>query len=160
MTARSKRIRRTLGVLALVLTPTVLFAVQRRPVGGSGSPLFQRAAQRLDLSTEQLAEIKAILKSHAAELQAETATLVAARRTLWNAIHAETANPNAIRAAGAAVGTGEGALGVTRSKIVGEVRAVLTPEQQAELQTLLADAQAFLQDMLVRVQQRFTDFVG
>jgi hypothetical protein len=49
---------------------------------------------------------------------------------------------------GLAVGQAEVQLALSRAKIVSEVRAVLTPEQQAEAREMLADARAFGQGPL------------
>ncbi len=160
MTARSKRIRLALGALALLLVPTVLFAVQRHAGPGAGGGMLQRAVERLDLTPDQVAQIKDILRTHQQEVEAEIAVVATARRALFNAIHADAPNATAIRAAATKVGSAEGNLAVTRSVIAQEVRGVLTSEQQAELKTMLADGQAFVQDFFSRIQQRFTDFVG
>jgi Spy/CpxP family protein refolding chaperone len=160
MTARGKRIRLTFGILALVLTPTLLFATQRRALGAGNGPLMQRAMQRLDLTPEQLAQVKDILRAHQQELQAEITAVATARGAMFTAIHADPPSETVIRAAAKAVGAAEANLAVTRSAVVQEVRQVLTPEQQAELKNILADARAFAQDLLERIQQRFAAFVG
>lgn len=160
MTARGKRIRLAFGVLALVLTPTLLLATQRRPLNAGAGAMMQRAMQRLDLTPDQLAQIKDILRAHESELQTEITAVATARGAMFTAIHADTPNEATIRAAAKALGAVEGNLAVTRSVVAQEVRQVLTVEQQAELKNILADARAFAQDLFERIQQRFAAFIG
>ena len=141
---------------AAVLLPAALFAGLNRsasPPAGPGA-LARRIVQRLDLTPQQVGQIRAILASHKAELTAELARVKDARTQQFEAIHAEAFDEAAIRAAGRAVGQAETELAVTRGKIVSEIRPVLTAEQQAKAKEMLADARAFVEGFFERLQQR------
>lgn len=150
---------RTTTLLALALLAVALplaaagAATARRPssLGAAPGAMLERAAQRLELTPAQKEEIRAILAAHKTELERELLAIKAARTVLWDAIHAPAPNDNAIRTAAAAVGRAEGELAVTRADIVVEVRAVLTPEQQAELAEMTSDFRSFVQSLLERL---------
>lgn len=157
--SKTKKTILTLGVLAALAIP--LAAAARRPAtGADGGLMLERAARRLDLTADQKSEIRAILAAHRNELDVELLAMKTARGALWDAIHAATPNDAAIRGAAAAVGKAEGELGVTRADIVQEVRAVLTPEQQAELEEMAGDARAFVQTLLERIRERVEGGLG
>ena len=117
--------------------------------------MIEHVAQRLDLSDEQRDQIRDILLSHKDELQAELQAVRDARSAQFDAIHADTFNEAAIRAAAAEVGTAEAELAVTRGVIVSEVRQVLTPEQQAEAAKLRQDARSFVDSLVEMIRARF-----
>lgn len=140
---------------ATLLIPALLFAAARAPRAGSGPALAQRVVERLELTPEQVQDIREILASHKQELTAELARVKQTRSQLFSAVHAETFNEAAIRSAAAAAGRAEAELAVTRGQIVQEVRAVLTPEQWEEAQQMLADARAFVEGMIEHFRERF-----
>ena len=139
--------------LALLLVPLAALAA-RRPTPPAMGGLLERAAARLDLSTAQKQEIRAILRSHQPELETELAAVKTSRQQLWDAIHADVADEAAIRAAAEVVGEAEADLAVTRAAIVAEVRAVLTPEQREELAEMAADARAFIEALIARLRSQ------
>lgn len=141
---------------ATLLIPAVLFAGLRRGVQTPSAPggVAKRVVERLDLTPQQIEQIRAILASHKAELTAELARIKEARTHQFETIHADAFDESAIRAAGRAVGQAETELAVTRGKIVSEVRTVLTPEQQTEAKEMLADARAFVESFLERLRER------
>jgi Spy/CpxP family protein refolding chaperone len=55
------------------------------------------------------------------------------------------------------VGQAEADLAVTRARIFGEVRQVLTPEQQTKLQGMLAKARSFGEKIFSRIQSHLED---
>jgi Spy/CpxP family protein refolding chaperone len=141
---------------AVLLLPAALFAALNRGTQGTPRPgaLAQRVVERLDLTPQQIEQIRAILASHKAELTGELTRVKEARTRQFGTIHAETFDEAAIRAAGRAVGQAETELAVTRGQIVSEVRLVLTPEQQAEAKEMLADARSIVEGLLERLQER------
>jgi Spy/CpxP family protein refolding chaperone len=141
-----------------LLIPAVLFAGRRTsppliPSLPDPAAIAKRIVQELDLTPEQVQEIRDILASHKAELTAELTAVKTAREQQFDAIHVDSYDEAAIRAAGERVGQAETELAVTRGKIVSEVRAVLTPEQQAEAKALLANARARVESFLNRLRQ-------
>jgi len=132
---------------AAVLAPALLFAAvaanqaQTRHIAG----FSQHLAQKLGLSDDQTTQVQTIFANHKAELSAGFERLKTAKGALFDAIHADTFDESAIRAASANVAQVEADLAVSRAKIAGEVRNVLTPDQQAKAKELLANAKAHAQ---------------
>lgn len=151
----TKRKIAALAALALLL-PSLAFAAVRGTRGRQPHALAQRVVERLDLTPEQVRDIREILASYKPEITVELARIKETRGRLFSAIHAETINEAAIRNAATAVGQAEAELAMTRARIVQEVRQVLTPEQREEAQEMLADARAFVEDWLARLRERLT----
>lgn len=84
----------------------------------------------LDATAEQRDKIRAILKSHKAEIASALRPVAEKRRALREATLAENANEATIRAAADELGKAIGDAAVVGSKIKAEVREVLTPEQR------------------------------
>lgn len=141
-----------------ILVPTLLFAAKSSAHGfHAPGAMVRRIVERLDLTPQQVQDVRAIFKTHQQELQGELTGLEQARTHLFDAIHAETYDEAAIRSASATVGQAETQLAVSRGKIVSEVRAVLTPEQQAKANELLADARAFGHGFMDRLRAHLAD---
>ncbi len=153
----NKKSRILVATAAALLLPAALFAgfnrsVQTPTPGG----IARRVVERLDLTPQQVEQIRTILGSHKTELAAELARIKEARTRQFESIHADAFDEAAIRAAGRAVGQAETELAVTRGRIVSEIRQVLTPEQQAEAQEMLADARSFVESFLERLKTRWS----
>ena len=147
------------ATLTLLAVPAVALAA-RRPALPAPGFFLQRMTQRLDLTPQQVEEIRGILKSHEAELEAEVGAIKTAREKLFDTIHAETFDEAAIRSASAKVGSAETELAVTRGDIAHEIKAVLTPEQQAEAKQALADLKVFVEQILDLIHSRFVAGLG
>jgi Spy/CpxP family protein refolding chaperone len=111
--------------------------------GGSGAlgehsapRMFGRLARTLDLSADQKAQIKSVLRSHATEIQAQMAAGSAARRALHDAIIAVPMDESAIRARSAEVGSTQANGAVLFARIRAEVLPILTDDQKQKLQGL------------------------
>jgi Spy/CpxP family protein refolding chaperone len=115
-----------------------LFAGSMPGGPGDHSPrrMFGRIARTLDLSADQKAQIKTILKSHAAEIQAQMAASSAARRALHDAVKAQTVDEAAIRAAATQAGGVHADGAVLFARIRAEVLPILTADQKQKLQSL------------------------
>ncbi len=165
MTLRfDRRARNLTAVVLLVLLtiPAVAFAAGARG-HRNGQRLgagLQRVIDRLDLTPAQTQEIKHILASHKDEVATEAAAVKEARLTLFAAIHGEVFDETAIRDASARVGAAETELAVTRGEIFDEIRAVLTPEQQEELQQILSDLRDLIDSLIDTVQARLSLVTG
>ncbi|HBL28130.1 MAG TPA: hypothetical protein DD490_14955 [Acidobacteria bacterium] len=152
------RTTKTIAALAAtaLLIPALVLAAHRSSRAGFPHGLAKRAVERLDLTPEQVQDVREILAGHKQELAGELARIKDARGKLFEAIHAETYSEPAIRNAAAAVGRAEADLAVTRGQITQEVRQVLTPEQQAEAKEMLADVRAFANAFADRLRDRLT----
>lgn len=155
MTGKTKITIASLAATAL-LVPALLFAAGRGPRSPQAHGLAQRVVERLDLTPEQVQDIREILAAHKPELTVELTRIKDARGKMFEAIHAGTYNEAAIRNAATAVGRAEAELAVTRGRIVQEVRQVLTPEQREEAEEMLADGRAFVEDLIARLRERLT----
>ena len=98
--------------------------------------MFARMAETLDLSGDQRAQVKAILRSHAAEIEAQLTDGAAARRALHDAIRAQPLDEAAIRARAAEAGVVHANGAVLFAKIRAEVLPILTADQKQKLQSL------------------------
>lgn len=96
--------------------------------------LFGRIARALELTDDQTAQIKTILKAHSEEIQTQIEASAAARRALHDAIVAQPTDEAAIRARALDVGRIHGDGAVLFAKIRTEVDPILTPDQRQKLQ--------------------------
>jgi Spy/CpxP family protein refolding chaperone len=151
--------RKTQTIAALaataLLVPALLLAAGRGP-RAQGHGLAQRVIERLDLTPEQVQDIREILASHKQELTVELTRIKEARGKMFDTIHAETYSEPAIRNAATAAGRAEAELAVTRGQIVQEIRQVLTPEQREEAKEMFADGRAFVENLIARLRERLT----
>ena len=115
-----------------------LFAGSMPAGPGDHSPrrMFGRIARTLDLSADQKAQVKTILKSHAAEIQTQMTAGATARRALHDAIKAQPVDEAAIRAAAQEAGRVHADGAVLFAKIRAEVLPVLTADQKQKLQSM------------------------
>ncbi|HEY2737089.1 MAG TPA: Spy/CpxP family protein refolding chaperone [Thermoanaerobaculia bacterium] len=122
-----------------ILVPALVFAAAGGPHGmHAPGAMVRHIAKQLDLTPQQIQDIRGIFKTHQQELQTELTGVEQARTQLFDSIHGETYDEAAIRSASACVAQAETQLNVTRGKMVSEVRAVLTPDQQTKATELLA----------------------
>lgn len=87
----------------------------------------------LDVSAEQRAEIRGIVKSHKQQLATALKPVAEKRRALRDATLAEDANETAIRAAADELGKAIGDAAVVGSRIRSEIHEVFTPEQREQV---------------------------
>ena len=139
----------TIAGLALLLAalPASAHPPGRGPHGpGDGfmeSPRLERLAERLDLGDGQLEELQELFAARFEEGADARLDLFRARRALSAQIHAQSLDEAAIREAAAAVAALEADAAVARARQAQNVRQILTPEQQAELDAMRAERQRF-----------------
>jgi Spy/CpxP family protein refolding chaperone len=141
-------------LLSLFLAAGAGHAARRPAASSTTGGLGRRIVQRLDLTPEQVQDIRTIFGAHKEELTSELDRVQAAHAHLFDTIHAETYDEAAIRAASAQVGKAESDLAVTRGKLVTEIRQVLTPEQRAEAKKMLGDTRSFVEGLIDRFRER------
>jgi protein CpxP len=124
---------------AAVLAPALLLAAAAGQHAHARGGFAQHIARQLGLSAEQTQQVQGIFANHQAELTAQMGQLKTAKTALFDAVHADTFDESAVRAASANVAQVEADLAVSRAKIASEVRNVLTPDQQAKAKELLAN---------------------
>jgi len=131
---------------AAVLAPALLFAaVAAQHAQHQG--MAQHIAKKLGLSDEQTQQVQGIFANHQSELSGQFDRLKTAKSALFDAVHADSFDESAVRAAAANVAQVEADLAVSHAKIASEVRAILTPDQQAKAKELLANAHSRAQSM-------------
>ncbi len=96
--------------------------------------IFGRIARALDLTDDQKARIKGVLKSHAPEIEAQMKASASARRLLHEAVAAQPVDEAAIRASAQELGRVHGEGAVLFAHIRTEIEPILTPEQREKIQ--------------------------
>jgi len=147
----------SLGLLAVGGLFAGRVSANSLPEGSEHSPhrMFGRLSRALDLSDDQKAQVKSILKNHASEIEAQMAKSSTARHALHDAVNAQPFDEATIRARAADVGQAQADGAVLFAKIRAEVVPLLTDDQKQKLQT-------FSQKMRSkgeRGRQAFSDFV-
>jgi Spy/CpxP family protein refolding chaperone len=102
---------------------------------GHGGPMMHLLSQ-LDLSDAQKTQVQGILEDEHPKLAPLMEAGMKAHHALEQAIHAPIFDENAIRAAATQAGIAEADLAVEKGRMVSRIRAVLTPEQQKQMETL------------------------
>ena len=148
---------RTFLALALILcvaAPSLLWAgpqglgdaARERAAWSIGALLervLERVGDRLEISDGQREQIRAMVEQRREVLREDVEAVLTARRDLFAAIHGESFDEAAIRAAAAVVGAAQADLAVERARLVQEIRGVLTPEQLERVEGLLDAALGF-----------------
>ncbi len=101
---------------------------------------------KLNLSEEQRAAIRAIIESHAPTLESLVSQEIATRSALIEAIRQPQVSEDAVREASAAVAAVDVELAVERAEIFAEIEDTLTPEQRAKLASVQERLRQALED--------------
>jgi Spy/CpxP family protein refolding chaperone len=138
-----QQIRRSILVLAAaaVVAAAGLFAGRllagavppSGPAGRFGPPRFARIAKVLDLSDDQKAQVKTILRAHAAEIQTQLKTAQDARRSLHDAILTDPIDEGTIRARAADLSKVEGDGAILYAKVRAEIFPLLRDDQKQKI---------------------------
>lgn len=96
---------------------------------------FGRIARALELSEEQKAQVKSVLRAHASEIEAEMKRALTARRALHDAVIAQPIDEAAIRARAEEVGRSQADGAVLLARIRSEVDPILTPAQRDKIRS-------------------------
>ena len=141
----TKQIVVTAGFLALTFAPGITRAqsgsqtsAQDQTQAAPAAPAqhegrMHGAMKGLNLTDDQKAQIKTILRAEKNTLQPLLSQLHAARENLRATIQAGDANETTVRAASAQVAAVEADLAVERMKIYGKIAPVLTNEQRQQI---------------------------
>lgn len=129
-------------MLAVILVGWVgVCAVEARegcPMHGFGKHggMFKQILTRLDLSDSQERDIANVLKQHREQMQNVRSQMIEARKAQFAAMTANPINEEAVRQAAAKAAEIEMQLAVSHARVFDEIRQLLTPEQQTNLQRL------------------------
>jgi len=127
--------------LALAGLLTVGTAAAGMPPMGHGHPghdgeAMMHMLSKLNLSDDQKTQVHAIFEDEHPKLQPLAEATRKAHLALEQAIHAPTFDEAAIRAAAAQAGAAEGDLSVEKGRMISRIRAVLSPDQQKQMEAL------------------------
>jgi protein CpxP len=127
------------GLAALAAIAVLAGRLSARALPGQGHAdfaprIFNRIARDLDLTDDQKTQIKAVLKTHASEIETQMKNSAAARRALHKAVLAQPTDEQAIRAAAQALGSVQADGAVLFAKIRTEIQPILTDAQRAKVQ--------------------------
>lgn len=124
-------------MLAVMLVGSVLGsgvarAAQVGSLAGGPAPVLQ-ALVDLNLTVAQKKDIKSILTTYRPVMRQAVDGTIAARKGLFEAIHADAFNEAAVRQTSQLVAAREVDLSVLRARLVADLKGVLTAEQKAVL---------------------------
>jgi Spy/CpxP family protein refolding chaperone len=148
-----------IGVAALIIAAAPNPAVaqstdgpaSRRPVWAQ---MFERVREKLGLTDDQVAQIKAHLQPEREALKELIVRLHEAKGVLRRSIHTSDAGEGAIRAAAAKVAEVEADLAVERHKVYGKINPILTAEQREKIVEFQDKLDDFLDTTIDRLSQR------
>jgi Spy/CpxP family protein refolding chaperone len=118
---------------------------------------FARKLAQIGVSGDQRVQIKEILRKYQPAVGPIVREVVTERRTLRDAIRAETINEPAIRAQAAKVASLEADLALQRAHVAHEIRAVLTPEQLQKLKAMQVNADTRIDGLFDRIAKRIAE---
>ncbi|MDD5678159.1 MAG: Spy/CpxP family protein refolding chaperone [Kiritimatiellae bacterium] len=114
----------------------------RRPHGDKGFGGRRMAGlKRLNLTADQKQKIDSIFKSSQESMKAAMTQCQEARKALHQQMQSGPFDEQSVRAASKKAAAADEEAAVLRAKVAGQIRAVLTSEQQAELDKVRAEAQ-------------------
>ena len=111
---------------------------RQRHGGGDHGMMLKHVMEELDLTEDQTEAVHEGMMTHHEALGEVMGTIREARYAVAQAIHAADFDEAAIREAAAEVGRLEADLAVGRGEMLQELRAILTPDQQEKLETMLS----------------------
>lgn len=127
-----------LGVAGLLAGRLSADAIPHGGRGEFGPRVFGRISRALDLTADQQAQFKDVLRAHQAEIEAQMTASRAARQALHTAVIAQPFDESTIRARAADVGKTQAEGAVLFARIRSQVDPILTPDQKQKIQTFQA----------------------
>lgn len=150
----------TLG-LAAALAVCAVFAPNSRAADNGSSGQFggrigERIKEKLNLSDDQVAQIKSEFKSEKDALTSLLSRLHDARSGLRVAIHKPGATEDSVRKAAATLATVESDFAVERLKLWQKISPILTEQQRAEADELEARIDGFGEEFIRRASSKLS----
>jgi len=116
--------------------------------------MFERIRERLELTDDQLAQIKAQIQPEMETLKELILRLREAKGALRWSIHSSDAGEGAIRNAAAKVAEVEADLAVERHQLYGKINTILTAEQREQIVEFQEKLDDFLDAAIERLSHR------
>jgi Spy/CpxP family protein refolding chaperone len=145
---------------AAALTAGGLITLHARPANKAGQQriaqgrFLERAKEKLDLTDEQVAQIKAVLKSERETITGLLSLMHDARTGLREAIQAPEATETSVRVAAAKVADVQAELAVERLKLRGKITPILTDAQREKAAQMRARLDKFADRAIQRMNER------
>lgn len=140
---------------ALCIGGLTTFTCKAAEDSPSGRPargrIFERLKEKLGLTEDQVAQIKAELAPEKETIKNLILRLHDARVGVREAIHAPSANETSVRAAAAKVGVAEADLAVERLKLYGRLNPILTDEQRQTVKQFEARIDEWMENAVNRI---------
>ncbi len=133
------------------MVATRAWAADAAGPGPAHGRFLQRLAEKLKLTADQRAQIKAVLAGEKDTLAPLLTAVHEARKDLRTAIRASDATEASVRAASAKVAAAEADLAVERLKLYGKIDPILTETQRQQLADLQQRADDFVDTAIARV---------
>lgn len=118
----------------------------------AGGKWRERIKEKLNLSDDQIAQIKSQFKSEKGNITSLLSRLRDARSQLRAEIQKSDATESSVRAAAAQVATVQADIAVERLKLRAKINPILTPDQRAKLDQLKAGIDQFVERAIVRAK--------
>lgn len=122
-----------------------------------GAKWRQRIKEQLDLTSDQIAQIKARLKSEKGNLTGLLTRLHDARSQLRAEIQKSDATESSVRAAAAQVAAVESDLAVERLKLHDKISPILTPDQREKLNRMEAGLDQLVDRTINRLKAKTSE---
>ncbi len=123
----------------------------RSPGLGGHGPLLPRLARKLALTGDQRQQIKAVLVADKDPIISVLTRLHDAHKQLREAIEADHATADSVRAAAAQVAAVEADLAVERLKLHDQIVPLLTPDQKLKVVVLEDQFDTFLDGVIAKI---------
>jgi Spy/CpxP family protein refolding chaperone len=149
--------------VAVALTIGGIFVLNSRAAqsasadGAFAGKLRERVKEKLNLSEDQLAKIKAQLKSEKDNITSLLTRLHDAHAQLRAEIRKPAATEASVRDSSAKVSTVEADLAVERLKLYGKISPILTADQRAKLAELEAGIDQFIERVISRIDSKLSE---
>jgi len=119
--------------------------------------VLERVKEKLDLTDDQIAKIKAELKAEKDMLKNEVSKLHAAKIAVRTAIQASDATESSVRAASAKAAAEEVDLALELFKLHGKISPILTAEQRDKVKEFQGRIDGFIEGIINRVGEHLTE---
>ena len=119
--------------------------------------LLERAKDKLDLTDEQITQIKAVLKSEKDNIKSLLTRLHEARAELREAIRAADATEASVRVAAARVAAVEADVAVQRMKTHGKISPILTDQQREKISRFQSRMEEVRDSAIDRIGERLAE---
>jgi len=153
MSPRSKKVALLVSVLAAGLLTFGAMAALPATMHHHGGPFSEfgfghhaaRALATLDLTDEQKAGIKKILRDSGATIDPLVDEVLRSKQALFEAVHAASFDEQVVRDAATSAGLASTDLAVAKARMVSRMRELLTPAQQERLDAIHREFEERLQ---------------